>query len=80
MAEQRQPLIIGDSYITVPAGSEVEQVMAEWAAAHLNDLAARLAPTGLTPADLALPEYHRVVYVDEVQRVESPEAWPEYDR
>lgn len=72
----RKPLIIDQTFITVPVEREVEVQIAEWVAAHLDSLNARLAPHGLEAGDLALPEWHRLVYVDEVADREngSPSA------
>lgn len=64
----RRSLIVDQTFITVPVEPDVERVMSEWVAAHLDDLAARLEPCGLIPGDLAVPEWHRLVYVEAVNQ------------
>ena len=62
----RKPLIVDHTFITVPVEREVEVAVMEWIAEHLSDLETRLAPLGLIPGDLAVPDWHRLVYEDEV--------------
>ena len=62
---QRKPLIVDQTFITVPVPPAVEVAIMEWFADHLPSLEAKLSPLGIAPEDLALPEWHRLVYQDE---------------
>lgn len=64
---KRKPLVLTGEIITAPVGSGVEDTLRKWSIAHLDDLTERLRPLGITPKDILMPEWRRVVYQDEVE-------------
>lgn len=69
---ERKPLVIDDTFITVPVTPVVATLLSAWVIDNLSDLNARLATHGLTANDLALPEWHRLVYVEDVEIRRQP--------
>lgn len=76
---RRKPLIVAQTFITVPVSRAVEVAIFEWIGDHLTDLERRLEPLSLVPEDLALPEWHRLVYADEIEStVQDHESRADY--
>lgn len=67
----REPLIIENSFITVPVSDAVGNVLNEFFREHKDELDARLMLHGLQLADIAALPVERLVYEDEVQK-ETP--------
>lgn len=61
-----EPLIVAAEFITVSVDSGVERALREWVSANLASLNAALDPFGLQAGDIAMPDWHRLVYLDEI--------------
>lgn len=66
MTAGRWPLIIEGNYTTVPLTAEVQNVITRWIRENVGTLDEALQPFGLGAADVALPDWHRLVYEDEL--------------
>lgn len=62
---KRKPLIVDSTFVTVPVARGAEVAIMEWVADNISSLEEKLHPLGLTPGDLAAPEWRRLVYYDE---------------
>lgn len=60
------PLVIDDSFVTVPVRRPVQVAIEEWAQAHVDSLREALEPFGLAPEDIRQPDYERVIWTSEV--------------
>lgn len=62
----RPALCVGYEQVTVSLAPEVVRAINEAQRASLQVLRVALAPFGLSPYDIAMPEYRRVVYEHEI--------------
>lgn len=65
-APSRQALFFGDHFITTPVPAGAQLAIERWAREHIDSLAEVLAAHNLTPSDIRVPQYERVVYRDEI--------------
>lgn len=66
MHEIKPAVVVDDTTLTVPIPFEAASAINEWHEAHTEELAKLLAPFGLHPYDIALPQYERVVTREEL--------------
>lgn len=62
----RVPLIIREEFSTVPVAPPVQRAIERATEAAYDALCCALAPFGLTPLDIAVPQFEQVIYHDEV--------------
>lgn len=62
----RIPLIIGDEFITAPVAAPVQAAIERAITAAYEALCCALAPSGMTPLDIAVPVFEQLIYEDEV--------------
>jgi len=63
----RQPLFIASRPVHVPLEPRAQRALTEWLARHAAELDAVLEPYGLRANDVAVPEFVRLAFVDEVR-------------
>lgn len=59
-------LIDGDELVTRPVDQTVQRAIERATEAAHDALVRELAPFGLTPLDIVIPEFEQVIYEDEV--------------
>ncbi|OJU41793.1 MAG: hypothetical protein BGN97_03550 [Microbacterium sp. 69-10] len=62
----RVHLIDGDELVTRPVDQTVQRAIERATEAAHDALVRELAPFGLTPLDIVIPEFEQVIYEDEV--------------
>lgn len=67
MDQARKPLIAAGQFITAPISDGAARVIQAFIARHRDEIDADLEPFGLTINDIAVPNYERLVYADEVK-------------
>lgn len=67
MDQARKPLIAADQFITAPISDGAARVIQAFMAKYRDELDAELKPFGLTINEIAVPNYERLVYADEVK-------------
>lgn len=67
---KRRPILFAvDHFVTTPLDRAAQLAIEAWTRDNNDSLAAALAPHGLTPHDIVVPKYERVVYRDEVEPI-----------
>ena len=55
--------------MSVPVSEEVAEAIQRWSVAHHDDLVAALAPLGVHPYELLVPEWRRLVNLDDIDEM-----------